>query len=114
MQKADCGKEALYAFFGTILMMPLLLFRRLQAIASVNTVIMILSLVSVSIIIYYSSQIMHMDRKTALEDYDVLIKDEDRVSYKMWDWGQFPLFIAGVMNLYEGNMVVLNIYSEAK
>ena len=49
-----CGKQGLHAFVLTTLLMPFLLMRRLKSIAFVNSVIMVLTVISMSIVIYYS------------------------------------------------------------
>ena len=91
--------------------MPLLLMKRMSGIAKVNTVVIILTLVSIGIVIYYSSAIINNSEKENLEQFNLVVTDKDE-SYKYWDSSMLPLFMAGVMNVYEGNMVILNIYAE--
>lgn len=46
-----------------------------------------------------------------LKDYGIKILKKDR-EYKLLDWSAMPLFLSGTANLFEGNMVTLNVYSE--
>ena len=41
------------------------------------------------------------------------ITEEDR-DYVNWDWSMIPVVCATLNSLFEGNTMVLNIYSEAE
>lgn len=93
LEVAECGKGSLHAFvLTTALIIPVALVRRLRYIAIVNSIIMVMTLVAIGIVIYYSTMI-YLNTSTDNEtDYSLTLNDR---SYKYWDLGALALFMSG-------------------
>ena len=86
--------------------------KRLRSLAMVNTVIIVLTLVSIAIIIYYSITIYNYTADENLLYYNLDVPDG--YAHAEWDMSALAMFMVGFQNVYEGNLVILNIYAEAK
>lgn len=95
------------------LMLPLLMLRRLHDVGIANTVIMILTMVSIGIMAYYC---YYINTSTMAQVQLVVtnFKFDPKEQLTYWNLRSVPLLIAGLSNSFEGNKVLLNIYSEAK
>jgi amino acid permease len=91
--------------------MPLMLFRRLGALGVANAFVMLCTIIAIGISIYYSAWI---NNNTPAEDKKLFSMNVTtiRKHYSWFDIVKLPVFLAGANSLYEGNMVVLNFYSE--
>lgn len=95
-------------------MMPIALIKRLRSLAFVNSVIMIMTLVSISIVIYYCCTIYKLTPDEIIEVYGLENVAPPDHLYRSWDPSRLALFLVGFQNVYEGNLIILNIYAEAK
>lgn len=106
----ECGKPALHAFIVSTILVPIALIKRLRFMAIVNGVIMVLTLISMASVLYYSIKIYGQTAAENKLQFGLTIPDGK--DYKLWDWGALAVFMCGFQNIYEGNTLILNLYSE--
>ena len=67
-----------------------------------NLVVLILTAVSISFVLYYSGTIMTSTPEQNKQLFGVVLTEE-QLQFKGWSWSGMPIFIAGAMNMFEGN-----------
>ena len=59
-----------------------------------------------------SSSILSKSPAEVESEYHLKLTDDDR-NYKQFELIYLPIFCANMMSLFEGNQMILNLYSEA-
>jgi len=98
----ECGYSKQYSALLVAALLPLVLCRRLTNIGYFSAVVLVFSIVSLGIIIYFLSVIVNMSPKEVDDTYHVKVTDEDR-EVKDFDILFVPIFIGAFMNVFEGN-----------
>lgn len=101
----------MYSAIVTTLCIPILLIKRLGTIGKINMIIMLMTLVSSGIVMYYAIIIGRNDYAQNMAQFKLAITEEDR-QLKHWNLMAVPLLIAGCANLFEGNVTILTLYAE--
>lgn len=58
LEVTECGKGSLHAFIvTTALILPVALVRRLRFLAIVNSIVMVMTLIAIAFVLYYSCKI---------------------------------------------------------
>ena len=110
LEAVECGKPALHAFIISTILLPIALIKRLRFVAFVNGVIMVLTLISMAFVLYSSFKIYGQTAVENKQQFDLTIPNNK--DYKYWDWSALAVFMCGFQNIYEGNTLILNLYSE--
>ena len=111
-KKSECGQPHLWAIIVNVCLLPVCFLRKLSNIGMFSAIVMCFTLVSFCLIAYVSYHIYMQPLQTTFEEYGILITEQDR-NYKTFDVAALPMFCATMMNIFEGNQQILNLYSEA-
>jgi hypothetical protein len=113
LELTECGNKHMFGLMMISLQLPLLMIRRMASAGIINSLIMAATLVSLGIVIYYSVLIKETPENEVNKLFMLgLIQTHDELN--LWNFSQIPLLFAGMSNLFEGNILVLNIYSETQ
>ena len=108
----ECGHPHFYAFGFSIVLLPVIFQKRLRNIGKFSLVILIFTLISILLIIYICVEIIKQPLKVSNKEYDLKLKPVDKkIDY--WNLPSLPMFCSAMMNIFEGNQQILNLYSEA-
>jgi hypothetical protein len=112
LNKADCGLNREYAIYVNIVLLPILFTKQFRNIGFFSALVLCFTMVSFGIISYISFDILTQDADSIWNNYKIRILPSDH-EYKMHDWRAFPIFCATMMNIFEGNQTILNLYASA-
>jgi hypothetical protein len=76
-----------------------------------SSVSMIFTITSLIMVTYVCFEIYYLNPEEIQTKFGLSITEEDR-TYKYWEMSAFPVFCATMMNLFEGNQMILNLYAE--
>jgi len=85
--------------------------KRLRNIGIFSAVINCFTVVAIFIILYLTYRIYKMPIEDANAEYDLDLTEQNR-EYALWVPARIPGFCAAMMNLFEGNQQILNLYAE--
>ena len=71
---------------------------------------MIMTLVSIAIVMYYNFRIWSQSAQENQAEFGLTLSDDN--DFNWWDLSALPLFMCGFHNIYEGNVIILNLYAE--
>ena len=120
----ECGKHRkFYSFVMLTLMCPILLvpdFQKLSVFSSAFVVFCVVSLISIFAFeiyaIYNRSQGIAMQMTYSDADGQVRVATPEQVDqaydFNIFEFTFFPLFLGEVMSIFEGNVALLNVYSQ--
>jgi amino acid permease len=74
--------------------------------------VLIATFIAVGLILYMTSSILAKSPADVEAENHIKLTEEDR-NYKQFDLLFLPVFCANMMSLFEGNQMILNLYSEA-
>lgn len=106
-----CGKQKYYVIGLNILLLPVIYQRSFSNIASFSMLVLFFTAFSFLIIVIKCSQIIQMETKDIDEQYEWDYTKRD-FEYVYWNVSMLPSFCSAMMNLYEGNQQLLNLYAE--
>lgn len=87
------------------------MLKRLRHIGIFSVVINVITVAAIIIIFYITNKIWNMSIEEANSSYNLELNPEDR-DYALWVPAGIPGFCAAMMNLFEGNQQILNLYAE--
>ena len=93
-------------------MLPIIFLKSLKNIGFFSFVVMVFTFVSIVLIIITCWDVYNSNLSTLQKEYGLKITAEDR-EYVEWNFAEIPMFCAAMMNLFEGNQQILNLYAES-
>jgi len=112
LQAAPCGYGNSYVVAITIILLPVILQKKLTGISYFSMVVLFFAGISVWIIMFICLKLYKMPEAAIKVDYGLNITAKDR-DYKYWNFQMIPYYLAGSMNIFEGQASILNFYAEA-
>ena len=109
---SECGHPHFYAITVNLLLLPAVCQRQLRSIGFFSLVILVITLSSLGMIAYICVQVYRQPLDVTQKEYGINLTEADR-QYSYWNAAALPMFCATMMNIFEGNQQVLNMYAEA-
>lgn len=109
---SECGHPHFYAISVNLLLLPAVCQRQLRNIGFFSIVILAITLSSLGMIAYVCIQVYRQPLEVTQREYGISLTEADR-QYTYWNTAALPMFCATMMNIFEGNQQVLNMYAEA-
>ena len=106
---AQCGNEKMWAAIVNGLLLPIIFIERLSGVGLFSGIVVVLTVISISMIVYTCSEVYLSSHKQVLEEYDLDIPEHE---YKYWNTQGLFSFIVAMINMFEGNQQILNLYAE--
>lgn len=96
-----------------IALLPILYVREMRSIGVFNSAVLAFTFCSFGIIIFVCCKILSQSFAQTETEFKIKLTADDW-NYKLWDWGALPVFCATMMNIFEGNQNILNLYASAQ
>lgn len=112
LQWTTCGMHKSWILMMNIALLPLLYQKNLSKIGYFSLFAVFCTAVSFVLIMFICFNIYTMNEKEVMKEYGLKITKEDR-NYNYWNFSMLPAFCAAMMNIFEGNQQILNLYAEA-
>lgn len=74
--------------------------------------VLVATFIAIGLILYMTSTILGKSAAEVEADHHIKLTEDDR-NYKTFELIYLPVFCANMMSLFEGNQMILNLYSEA-
>lgn len=74
--------------------------------------VLVATFIAVGLILYMSSSILSKSPADVEAENHIKLTEDDR-NYHQFEIIYLPIFCANMMSLFEGNQMILNLYSEA-
>ena len=109
---AECGANREYAIYVLLALLPIICLKSMSYIGIFSIFVLIATFIAIGLILYMSGTILSKSPAEVESDYHIPLTDNDR-NYKQFEIIYLPIFCANMMSLFEGNQMILNLYSEA-
>ena len=109
-QVSQCGNEKIWASIVNGVLLPIIFIERLSGVGVFSGIVVVLTLISISIIIYTCTDIYNSSNQKVLQEYDLIVPES--IQYNYWNTKGLFQFIAAMINMFEGNLQILNLYAE--
>jgi len=87
--------------------------KKFSNIAYFSAFVLLFTLFAYCVIIYKCIVILDLPIRLKNSEYNLDIKNTD-FQYLFWNISMLPSFCSAMMNLFEGNQQILNLYAEAE
>lgn len=111
-QLDECGHNKEYAIYILLALLPIICLKQMSFIGIFSIFVLIATFIAIGLILYMSSTILSKSPAEVEADNHIKLTDGDR-DYKTFEILYLPIFCANMMSLFEGNQMILNLYSEA-
>lgn len=123
-QPDECGKHrSFYSFVMIALMSPLLLIPDFKKLSAYSGIFILCCVVSIFCILLYEIYIVYqrtlgesVEMTYSNEQGKIVVADEETLAtafdYEYLNLSMLPAFMGEVMSIFEGNVGILNIYSQ--
>ena len=74
--------------------------------------VLVATFIAIGLIMYSASSILSKSPADVEAENHIKLTEDDR-NYKQFELFYLPIFCANMMSLFEGNQMILNLYSEA-
>ena len=111
LKVTSCGKDSLYAVVSSVVLLPFILQKDFKSIGKFSMFVLVVTLSSIAMIVYVCIVVYKTPLNEVEPNFGIEITQEDR-HYITWNWAMFPVFCSAMMNLFEGNQQILNLYAE--
>lgn len=94
------------------MLLPVILQRKFKNIGIFSLIVLCFTLVSFALIAYVCISIIIHPLEESNKIFNLQLTEKD-VKYVKWDFSMLPMFCSTMMNIFEGNQQILNLYAEA-
>jgi hypothetical protein len=108
----ECGHNKEYAIYILLILLPIICLKQMSFIGIFSIFVLIATFIAIGLILYMSSTILSESAADVEANNHIKLTEDDR-SYKTFEILYLPVFCANMMSLFEGNQMILNLYSEA-
>jgi len=111
LQYAPCGYGKVYVAMLNILLLPIIFQKKLGALSKFSLFAITVTIISCIIIFGISLKIYNMPEENVAMNYGLKITPKDK-ELIYWNTPMLPSYLAGMLNIFEGNQQILNFYAE--
>lgn len=108
----ECGYNKEYAIYVLLALLPIICLKQMSFIGIFSIFVLVATFIAVGLILYMSSSILSKSPADVEAENHIKLTEDDR-NYHQFEIIYLPIFCANMMSLFEGNQMILNLYSEA-